>query len=136
MMQEEKQGNLKALAIKLIDMKKKLIYSLVGFITFVIIINYVPFMRIFVGEYWYYSNYDGSYREFEALSKGRTLIYIKKKYKLFLEQNPDKSIDTNLYINDKKNYFKFWNYKDYSNHPRWELKYKPLDSLNVNSFQY
>lgn len=117
-------------------MKKKLTYFLVGLITFIVIINYVPFMRIFVGEYWYYSNYDGSYREFEALSNGRTLIYIKKKYKLFLEQNPDKRIDTNLYINDKKNFLKFWNYKDYGNDPRWELKYKPLDSLNVNSFQY
>ncbi len=95
----------------------------------------IPFMRIFIGEYWYYSNYDGSYREFEDLSKGRSFEYVNRKYHTFLESHPEKKIDTNLYINDKKNYLKFWNYKDYGKHPRWNLPYRPLDSL-TKSYLY
>jgi hypothetical protein len=110
-------------------MKKKIIYSILSFVIFVVIINYVPFMRIFTGEHWYYSNYDGSFRDDEILSRGRTLQSVIERYNGFLERHPEKKIDTNLYINDKKNYLKFWNYKDYGDHPRWHLPYKDLDSL-------
>ena len=88
-------------------------------------------MRIFIGEHWYYSNYDGSFRDDEILSKGRSLKSIKIRYRYFLEDNPTKKIDANLYINDKINYLKFWNYKDYGDHPRWDLPYKDLDSLKL-----
>ncbi len=113
-------------------MKKKLIYFVVGFITIVIIINYVPFMRIFIGEYWHYSNFDGSYREEEMMRYGFDYKQVRYRYKKFLERNPEKKLDTNLYINDKKNYLKFWNYRDYGDHPRWDLPYRSTDSLKYN----
>lgn len=85
-------------------MKRKIIYIFIGFVAFVITINWIPFMRIFVGEYWYYSNYDGSFRDTEVLNKGRTLESVKRRYKSFIQDHPEKRIDTNLYINDRKNY--------------------------------
>jgi hypothetical protein len=113
-------------------MKKKFIYFFIGFLIFVFFINCIPFMRIFIGEYWYYSNYDGSFRETEILNMGRSLESIEIRYKYFLQEHPKKRVDLKLYINDKKNYLKFWNYKDYGDDPRWELPYKPLDSLSAN----
>lgn len=92
-------------------------------------------MRIFIGEYWYYSNYDGSFRDFEWMSHGGDFAQVKYRFKSFLSRHPEKKVDTNLYINDKKNYLKFWNYKDYGKHPRWDLPYKPLDSL-TKSYLY
>jgi hypothetical protein len=115
----------------MIVIKNKILYWLIGFVTFVLMINYLPFMRIFIGEYWYYSNYDGSFKDEEIISKGRTLKSVKERFDGFLERHPEKRIDTTLYINDKKNYLKFWNYRDYGDHPRWDLPYKSLDSLKT-----
>jgi hypothetical protein len=112
----------------MIVIKNKILYWLIGFVTFVLMINYLPFMRIFIGEYWYYSNYDGSFKDEEMMRYGFDYTQVRYRYKKFLERHPEKRIDTTLYINDKKNYLKFWNYRD---HPRWDLPYKSLDSLKT-----
>lgn len=87
--------------------------------------------RIFFSESFYYSNSEGTFREFEMYIKGRDYAFIQRKFNSFKEENPN-SLDTVLYLNDKKNYLKFWNWYDYGDHPRWELPYRSTDSLEYN----
>lgn len=100
-------------------------------ILFVIVtMTNLPILRIFFSDSFYYSNKSGTFREFEMHIKGRDYAFIQRRLKSFKDENPN-DLDTILYLNDKKNYLKFWNWYDYGDHPRWDVPYKSLDSLKT-----
>ncbi len=118
---------------KMIIMKVFKRISKITIILFFIILMManLSIFRIFFSESFYYSNSEGTFREFEMHIKGRDYAFIQRRFNSFKEENPN-SLDTILYLNDKKNYLKFWNWYDYGDHPRWNLPFRPTDSLLYN----
>lgn len=97
------------------------------FILSTILLNYSPSTKVMLGlepliHVYHYQSSDCLYKAVEYPEKGAGFDYV---YQKFLNKQKTGEIPDNVVLckTFRKNFLKFWNWRDYITNDRWKLKY-------------
>ena len=106
---------------------KKRIWIIIAsiFLLLVILTNYT-IIPVFIGlkpliHVYHYSANGTDYKIMEYPEKGRQFSGVLRNFENYKNENNYTSIE--LCRDFKRNWLKFWYWRDYSTHDRWKLKY-------------
>lgn len=109
-------------------MKRGVRIMIIAFISLTLISNYVNSVNWLIsaafGEDWYY--YSTANQKFvieEIPEKGLNLKRVSLSFEKYLKENP-KTQDTILYRNFSRNPLKFWHWREYLFHKRYDYPYR------------
>lgn len=119
-------------AFAFLRLKKKWMYSIGILLLLIVVTNFFPLVPLFLGlepiiNIYEYSNKDGTFTFREYPEKGRDLEMMERNFERFIRNTGSSSSNNILYRTFKINYFKFWKWKEYLTHPRWQ-QYDYLDN--------
>lgn len=83
-----------------------------------VLVGIEPFIHIYR-----YESSDGIFIIKEYPEKGGGFDPVMTRFEHYKKEKQDSSIQ--LFRNSKIEFWKYWRWRDYLNHPRWRLKYLP-----------
>lgn len=115
-------------AIAILVLKKKWRGLSLFSLFLILLLNLFPALPVYIWiepliQTYHYTTSNGSFEFREVTGKGRDLQMLERQFEYYREQNPEIGNNAKVYRTFTVNILKFWKWREYLTHPRWDYPY-------------